>query len=163
MWCGGWLRGDCTEDAGTRAGLVIQPRTASPARPPASTSRGCHHHHLHGGIVATQGYSLMGYWAQCGDKVAQNNIIPLPYTSRYKVSSIADKEICPRAGSVVTLGMSDGWSRPPGELGAFLGRVPTSLLSLAPAVPPSCCSTPPRPEINIPPRPGRRRRSRGES
>ena len=81
MWCGGWLRGDCTEDAGTRAGLVIQPRTASPARPPASTSRGCHHHHLHGGIVATPGYSVLGYWAQYGDKVAQNNIKPLLYTN----------------------------------------------------------------------------------
>ena len=65
--------------------------------------------------------------------------------------------IVPRAGSVVTLGMSDGWSRRPGELGAFLGGLPTSL---APAA--SCCTTQPRPEINIPARPGRRRRSRGE-
>ena len=163
MWCGGWLRGDCTEDAGTRAGLVIQPRTASPARPPASTSRGCHHHHhLHGGIVATPGYSVLVILGSVRRQGCTEQYQTLALY-KYNGSSFADWEICPRAGSVVTLGMSDGWSRPPGELGAFLGRVPTSLLSLAPAaVPPSCCSTPPRPEINIPPRPGRRR-SRGES
>ena len=39
--------------------------------------------------------------------------------------------IVPRAGSVVTLGMSDGWSRRPGELGAFLGGLPTSLAPAA--------------------------------